>query len=98
LNIRPTGAVPAGSNRRSALQALGNQPTFPYPMKLLVVFGLLVGATMPGCLSVRTHSTVDPIHMTVDVNVNVRVQRELEDVFGDLDQASREIAEQAASN
>lgn len=68
-------------------------------MKLLVVFGLLVGATtMPGCLSVRTHSTVDPIHMTVDVNVNVRVQRELEDVFGDLDQASRQIAEEAANN
>jgi len=68
-------------------------------MKPLFVFGLLIGATaMPGCLNVRTHSTVDPIHMTVDVNVNVRVQRELEDVFGDLDQASRQIAEQTAAN
>lgn len=64
---------------------------------LVVVVGMLVAATaLPGCLSVRTHSTVDPIHMTVDVNVNVRVQRELEDVFGDLDLASRRIAEQAA--
>jgi len=66
-------------------------------MKSLVVVGMLVGtAVMPGCISVRTHSTVEPIHMTVDVNVNVRVQRELEDVFGDLDVASRQIAEQAA--
>lgn len=66
-------------------------------MKPVVVVSLLLGAVaLPGCLNVRTHSTVDPIHMTVDVNVNVRVQRELEDVFGDLDAASRRIAEQAA--
>lgn len=67
-------------------------------MRSSAVIGLLFGiATLAGCLSVRTHSTVDPIEVNVNVNVNVRVQRELENVFGDLDAQSRQIAEQTAS-
>lgn len=70
---------------------------FASPMRPSVVVGLLFGiAILSGCLSVRTHSTVDPIEVNVNVNVNVRVQRELEDVFGDLDAQSRQIAEQTA--
>jgi hypothetical protein len=40
-----------------------------------------------GCLNVRTEPIeVKPIHITVDVNV--RVERALEDFFGDLDAKS----------
>jgi hypothetical protein len=45
-----------------------------------------------GCLQVKTHSTIDPVHVTVDVNVNVKVQQELQNVFGDLDAASTTLA------
>lgn len=43
-----------------------------------------------GCLSVRTEPIeVKPIHVTVDVNV--KVDRALDDFFGDLDQKSSTI-------
>lgn len=44
---------------------------------------LLLGA---GCITVRTEHRVEPIHITVDVNVNV--ERELDNFFGDIDAAS----------
>jgi hypothetical protein len=53
---------------------------------------LIVAALLVGCLQVKTHSTIDPVHVTVDVNVNVRVQQELADVFGDIDAASTTFA------
>ncbi len=43
-----------------------------------------------GCLHVKTDPIeVKPIHITVDVNV--RVQKELDDFFGDLDKKSATI-------
>ena len=58
-----------------------------HKMVLLVAVALGLG---PGCI--RTKSTVElkpvevkPIHITVDVNV--RVAKELDNVFGDLDAA-----------
>lgn len=43
-----------------------------------------------GCVSVRTEPIeVKPIHITVDVNV--RVERALEDFFGDLDAKSKSL-------
>ena len=43
-----------------------------------------------GCLSVRTEPIeVKPIHITVDVNV--RVEKALDDFFGDLDKKSATI-------
>jgi hypothetical protein len=49
---------------------------------------LLVPLTfaLGGCLSVRTHHTVDPIQINVDVNV--KVDQALNDFFGDLDKKS----------
>jgi hypothetical protein len=54
-----------------------------------LMLALVLGAS-PGCI--RTHSTVElkpvevkPIHITVDVNV--RVAKELNSFFGDLDAA-----------
>lgn len=45
---------------------------------------------MTGCVSVKTEHRVEPIQITMDVNV--RLERELEDSFAALDARSREIA------
>lgn len=57
------------------------------PLLLTVTFlPLLLG----GCLNVKTAPIeVKPIHITVDVNV--KVERALEDFFGDLDKKSATI-------
>ncbi len=58
--------------------------------RLLVPLALLVLLT-GGCLSVRTEPIeVKPIHVTVDVNV--KVDKALDDFFGDLDQKSATLA------
>ncbi len=55
-------------------------------MKLSPRFSaLLLVTAMAGCVSVD----VKPIHITVDVNV--RVERALDDFFGDLDEKSSTI-------
>ena len=56
---------------------------------------LLVSAlfclNLTGCLSVKTEPIeVKPIHVTVDVNV--KVDKALDDFFGDLDKKSSTIA------
>ena len=39
-----------------------------------------------GCLSVKTQPIeVKPIHITVDVNVQVKVEKALQNFFGDID-------------
>lgn len=53
------------------------------PLFLAAALPLLLG----GCLNVRTAPIeVKPIHITVDVNV--KVERALDDFFGDLDKKS----------
>ncbi|MSU51634.1 MAG: hypothetical protein EXS37_21515 [Opitutus sp.] len=39
-----------------------------------------------GCVSINTHHTVDPIQINVDVNV--KVDKALNDFFGDIDKKS----------
>ena len=55
------------------------------PMKrFLLVCSLPVPLLLGGCLSVKTEPIeVKPIHITVDVNV--KVDKALDDFFGDLD-------------
>lgn len=57
---------------------------------------LLCTALLPfwgGCVSVKTEPIeVKPIHITVDVNV--KVERALDDFFGDLDKKSTTLAPQ----
>ena len=46
---------------------------------------------LAGCINVKTEPIeVKPIHITVDVNV--KVERALDDFFGDLDKKSSTIA------
>jgi hypothetical protein len=52
--------------------------------RFLILFPLTFA--LGGCLSVRTHHTVDPIQINVDVNV--KVDQALNDFFGDLDKKS----------
>lgn len=49
---------------------------------LLFFLSLALG----GCISVKTQHEVKPIHITMDVNLNVKVDKALNDFFGDLDQ------------
>ena len=44
---------------------------------------LPLASAFAGCLNITTHHTVDPIHINVDVNV--KVDKALNDFFGDLD-------------
>lgn len=45
---------------------------------------------LTACVSVKTEHRVEPIQITMDVNV--RLEKELEEAFGDLDARSQEIA------
>ncbi len=60
-------------------------------MQLRTAFAAtLVPLLLGGCLNVKTEPIeVKPIHITVDVNV--RVERALDDFFGDLDEKSSTI-------
>jgi len=49
---------------------------------LAVLLSLTTGAVVSGCISLKTKHTIDPIHITMDVNL--KVQKELED-FLNLD-------------
>jgi len=51
---------------------------------------LTVSLSVLGCVSVKTEHRIEPIQITMDVNV--RLERKLEDSFGDLDARAREIA------
>jgi hypothetical protein len=58
--------------------------------RLLFLCAASLPFLMSGCLNVKTAPIeVKPIHITVDVNV--KVERALEDFFGDLDKKSATI-------
>lgn len=58
------------------------------PFLFLSAAALVLGCS--GCLSLKTEPIeVKPIHVTVDVNV--KVDRALDDFFGDLDRKSSTI-------
>ena len=64
--------------------------TVRIPTTLVILLPLLFSA---GCISVKTHSTIDPIYMTLDVNLKVQLQEELNNFFSDIDAKSKAIAE-----
>ena len=51
---------------------------------------LLATIMFSGCLSVKTQHEIKPIHITMDINL--KVDKELDDFFGDLDEAYEEGA------
>lgn len=54
--------------------------------RFFLVVPLTLALSLGGCLSVKTHHTVDPIQINVDVNV--KVDQALNDFFGDIDKKS----------
>lgn len=53
----------------------------------LILAGLTV-AGAGGCLKIKSDPVeVKPIHITMDVNVNVKVDRQLDNFFGEVDAA-----------
>jgi hypothetical protein len=64
-------------------------------MKFRTLPILVVALASAGCVHVKTDPIeVKPIHITVDVNV--KVDKALDDFFGDLDQKSSTIANPSA--
>ncbi len=52
-----------------------------------------VAIAATGCINVRTHSSFDPIYMNLTIDLKVKLQKELADVFGDIDAASSTVNE-----
>ena len=63
----------------------------PSVAKFTLVSAILLG--LSGCISIKTHSSFEPIFMTLDVNLKVQLQKELSDVFGDIDSASTSVSD-----
>lgn len=57
--------------------------------KTLFIILSMAGLALSGCVSVKTQHKVEPIHITMDINV--KVDRALDDFFGDLDAQAQEI-------
>ncbi len=53
----------------------------------------LVALADTGCINVRTHSSFDPIYLNLTIDLQVKLQKELADVFGDIDAASATVNE-----
>ncbi len=60
-------------------------------IRLLLAPLLLLSVS--SCISIKTHSSFEPIYMTLDVNLKVQLQKELSDVFGDIDNASKSLTD-----
>lgn len=58
----------------------------------LLLLAITMVLSLTGCVSVKTEHKVEPIHITMDVNV--RLERELNNAFADLDARSVAIAEE----
>jgi len=57
--------------------------------KIPFIIFSIAGLALSGCVSVKTQHKVEPIHITMDINV--KVDRALDDFFGDLDAQAQEI-------
>ncbi len=62
--------------------------------RLFLPFAIIVGLTFTGCTRHQVEVKpveVKPIHITIDVNV--KIDEELNDFFGELDKAAEEAVE-----
>jgi hypothetical protein len=63
-----------------------------YAVFMRRTYGFLFGClALSGCL----HISMDPIEINHNLNVNVRLDKALDDFFGDIDQKSTTIAKPA---
>lgn len=63
-----------------------------------MLISLLIFLTMPGCTSHKVEVApveVKPIHITIDVNI--KVDRALDDFFGDIDKKAENLEETSAT-
>ncbi len=66
-------------------------------MKRRAALFSLLPLALGGCISVKTEPIeVKPIHITIDVNV--KVDKALDDFFGDLDKKSATVSDQATKS
>lgn len=59
----------------------------------VILSSVLVFIVQSGCVTMK----VEPIHITMDVNVRVQVEKEVDDFFEELDQASATILDEPES-
>ncbi len=83
-----------GTEYWGRMQLVKTKPPTPRYLcaALASVAAFIIFPNLVGCVSVKTEHRVEPIQITMDVNV--RLERELEDVFGDLDAQALSLAEQ----
>lgn len=60
-------------------------------VRILLLFAVLLATS--GCIHVK----MDPIEVNANVNVNVRLEKALDDFFGDLDAQSATISSAPAN-
>lgn len=53
--------------------------------RCIPLLGLML--VLGGCLNIKTQHEIKPVYITVDVNL--KVQKELDNFFGDIDAASK---------
>ena len=87
MNIQPRRDVFVDCTHRN----LSHLSFMSLKRAFLLVPVALVFLAAPGCLNIRTHSTIDPVHITLDVNLKVKLDKELADAFGDIDAASKTV-------
>ena len=70
----------------ASLKRIVSSARFRTTMKRSVILLLPLILLGGGCVSLKPEPIeVKPIHITMDVNVNVKVEKALDDFFGDLD-------------
>ncbi len=62
-------------------------------MKRLLFLAVLVALVFPGCIKVKHEMSIQPVHVTVEIHV--KIDRELENFFADIDKASETKKEDA---
>ena len=62
-------------------------------MKTLPIFAALslFLIAFSGCVNIKTQSRIEPIHMTLDVNLKVELQQELSEAFKEIGAASSSV-------
>ena len=72
---------------RNRVVAPSVEPRIPLPMRRSLFLAAAVCLVSTGCIHVK----MDPIQVHAVVDVNVKVDRALDDFFGDLDRQSTTI-------